>query len=226
MVKKKEVIVSLDPNEAAIGELTLGIKGRTPLIMHRMSEKIRKQMLDKQKGKSTGKKPPKNPERDMLSCIHWIGTPAKTIKDIKKCRVGFPAGGFRAGAVRAAKLCKDSTMKDAWGAFWIIADHVSDTPLVEITHKGAIMREDPVPIHGTWDIRHRPEFKVWGATLRIEFNYRLVTPQSLVTWFKLAGRSIGVGEWRITGKMTGGEYGAYDVVSAKALVPDLEEKVL
>ena len=211
-----------DPNLSAFGMLTLDIKSTSPLIQHKFSEKAKREMLDKQMGKAKAKKPAKDPVRNLLDAIHVIGRRPKTEKGLGSCRFGVPAVAFKSAAVRMAKL-SGTPMTDARSMFFVEADEFVDGDgLVEIQTKPPVMHEGYVRIQGTTDIRHRPMFEKWSTTLRVQFNSRLITPEQLVSLFKNAGVSCGVGEMRPGGKQSSGVFGTFEVVRAVAEVPDME----
>lgn len=69
------------------------IKGLSPLIMHKWSEKAKKQMLDNMQGKKKGKEL-KDPEAEYRAAIYQLD----------ETRYGFPVVAFKAATVRGGKL--------------------------------------------------------------------------------------------------------------------------
>src|SRR5688572_10023245 len=86
---KTETAVELPQLRIQTIEVTL--IGDTPLIVHKWSEKARKQMLDKQMKKASAGKEAKDPEREFRESLHM--TPDG--------RYGFPIIGIKAAAVTA-----------------------------------------------------------------------------------------------------------------------------
>ena len=216
----KTVIQLDDPNLKSFATLTLKIEGTSPLLMHRFDEKSKKMMRDKQQGKASAsaKKAPKVPMEDFLGSIHFIGRRAKTEKGLKNARYGMPAVCFKAAAVRAAKM-GGTPMTDARAMFFVEAGE--DGELVEIFASEPYMREDPVRVQQTTDLRYRACFEKWGADLIVTYNARQVTAETLVSWFISAGIGNGIGEWRPGGRNSSGPFGRWKVVSASAEVPEL-----
>ncbi len=106
-----------------IKTIKVEIEGTSPLMVHKWSEKIKKQMLDKQLKKPTNKqKEAKDPHQDYLDTIYWINQ--------KKNRSGFPAVGFKAAMVRAGKSL-GYNMTDLKGWIFTMPDDPA-TGLVEI----------------------------------------------------------------------------------------------
>lgn len=171
-----------------IETLTLPIVGKTPLIVHRFDEKSRAQMLDKQMKKAKAPKQAKDP-KDCYQRSKYI---------MEDGRDGFPAVGFKAAAVRAAKLVDGITMTDARQMFFVVGDGRTPTgeECVAITGEPS-MREDVCRVSGgTADLRYRAEYRDWSVDLTIEYDADAVSAEVIVNLFARAGFSVGVGEWR------------------------------
>jgi len=169
------------------------IIGTNRLVMHKFSEKARKQIEDKQQKKSNSLevKGKRDPQAEYEACIHYCddGTP------------GFPGGGFKKSLVRAAQGL-DMKMTEARSMFQVMDDLVP----IEGEHR---MRTDMVRLNGkTADVRYRAEFPNWRANLRIRFNPNRISANQLATLVRLAGFSVGVGEYR---PEKGGSWGTFDI---------------
>lgn len=166
------------------------LKGTAPLISHRWSDKAKKLMLDKQMGKASQKKPPKDPEEEYRESlyVHPEGG------------YGFPAVAFKAAMVRYGTYA-DQKMTYLRGAFHVLGE------LVKIEGEPR-MREDMVRIPGSADIRYRAEFPEWRVALPVRYNARALTLEQLVSLAQGAGFSTGVGEWR---PEKDGQYGTFEV---------------
>ena len=163
----------------AVDHITLRLVGLSPLIVHKWSEKAKKQMLDKQMKVASQGKAAKDPEQDYRESLY--------IRDDGS--YGFPAVAFKAAAVRAGTYC-DMKMVFLRGAFHVEGD------LVRIEGEPE-PREDMVRVGmGTADIRYRPQFPKWATELDITYNSRALTVGQLVNLFEIAGFAVGVGEWR------------------------------
>lgn len=212
-------IVFENPILESIGTMTLELVGTSPLIVHRFDEKIQKQIRSKQEGKVQAKKAPKDAEQEFLDALHIIGKRPVKGQPLKGVRYGMPAVAFKAASVRAAKM-HDVAMTDARGAIFV--DPECDD-LVEIVSKGdPVMRQDNVRLTGsTSDVRIRPQFNDWRATLRVRFNARVVSAEQVVSWFSTAGVCNGIGEWRPAGRSSSGVFGCWKVARAEAMVPEM-----
>lgn len=172
--------------------LRLSIVGTSPLLCHKWSEKAKKAMLDKQTGKAKVGKEPKNPEQDYQDSLYHL----------PEGGFGFPSIAFKAAAVRAGTYA-ELKMTYLRGAFHIPGEYVT----IEGTPR---MREDMVRIGmGTADLRYRGEFPEWATTIDIDLNERALTTEQLVNLFRVAGFSVGIGEYR---PEKDGSFGRFDVV--------------
>lgn len=178
---------------------TIKVVGDSPLIMHKWSEKAKKEILDKQmkKAKTAGREA-KNPVADFINSAYWLdGEPEeKTEEGFAKAiangaRFGFPAGAFKDAAVSAGYrtgITKDkATMK---GAFHVIGEFAEIDGI-------PTMREDMVRVGmGTADIRYRCQFEKWSTLLHVKYNASVISLEQLVSLLNLGGFVCGVGEWR------------------------------
>jgi hypothetical protein len=175
------------------------VQGTAPLIMSRFDEKARQMMLDDQMQKTRVKKAPKNPEADFQRSMHRL----------PDGRVGFPAVGFKAATIGAARYFEGIAMTELRRALYFLGE--GPDQLVPLMCSEPKMREDPVRLGGTKaDLRHRAQFDEWKATLRIVYVPSMLTLESLAALVDAGGMS-GVGEWR-PGKADSGSYGTYGVV--------------
>lgn len=174
-----------------IQSLQLGLRGVSPLICHAWSEKAKRQMLDKQTKKASTGKEAKDPEADYRGSLypHPDGG------------YGFPCVAFKAAAVRAGTY-SDQKMTFLRGAFHVVGEFakIDGEPRP---------REDMVRVGmGTADIRYRAEFPEWAVTLDLRLNVRALSVDQVVNLFRIAGFSVGVGEWR---PERDGSYGMFEV---------------
>jgi hypothetical protein len=191
-------------------EMEIMIAGDSPLIMHKWSDKAKKEILDKQMKKAKTGKQAKDPVQDYLDSMYWMdGQPeskdeAVALIDSGKARFGFPAVAFKNAAVTAVTQVDGMTKVLARGVFHV---NLGDE-LVEIVGQPR-MREDMVRVGmGTADIRYRGEFPEWSAQLRIRYNASVVSAEQIVNLFRLAGFAVGIAEWR---PEKDGSYGMFHV---------------
>lgn len=210
MATKKQEAIVIPAIE--LERVAIKVVGDTPLIMHKWSEKAKREMLDKQMKVAKAKgHDAKDPVADFINSMYWLeGEPEdKTEEGFEaaiasgNARFGFPSVAFKASAVSGAyraKATKDKVSMNA--AFHIDGDMVE---IQGIPH----MREDMVRVGmGTADIRFRGEFSEWSAILPITYNAGAISLEQLLNLFNLGGFSCGVGEWR---PEKSGSYGMYHV---------------
>lgn len=176
---------SVEIKEFDIKQVIIPIKGISPLIVNKFSNKALQQILDGQMGKAKNKKHAlKNPEEDYENSKHISSQGWE----------GFPASGFKKAIVRAAKSI-GMVMKDTQTAFFVKADD-EETQLVRIYGESR-MRQDMVrPNGGGADVRFRAEHPVWEANLTIEFNEGVLSLDQIYQLVKAAGYGCGIGEMR------------------------------
>lgn len=224
-----EKALAVDIKPLNLKTITLTVTGDSSLIVHKWSEKAKKEILDKQTKKASTGKEKKNPVRDYVNSLYWTDGKGNEIEppEVNDCETdedmafeyeriqkiaenshfGFPACAFKACALDAAYQQGAITKKTtARGAFHILEE------LVEIEGVPS-MREDMVKIGGMTkvaDIRYRGEFKDWRATLTIQYNPQAISASQIANMFYLGGFSNGVGEWRPS---RNGEHGRFNIAS-------------
>jgi hypothetical protein len=212
MSKKDEQEVVVQIPKIEIQQLQVKIIGDAPLIVHKWSEKAKKEILDKQMKKASKGKEAKDPEMDFYHSMYWLNdideetaTKDDYAKLIKSgdARFGFPSVAFKACAVNAGYqqgiLAKKTTAR---GAFHIQSE------FVEIFGK-PYMREDMVRVGmGTADIRYRGEYRDWYAILNIAYNKNAISADQIINLINMGGFANGVGEWR---PEKDGQFGTFHV---------------
>jgi len=175
------------------------VRGITPLIVSKFSEKAKQMMLDKQMKKASAGKEAKDPQKQYEESLYKFSDG----------RPGFPAVGFKAAMVRAGKQL-GMTMTDLRGRFHVMAE---EGDLVEI-HGAPHMREDMVRLAtGVADIRFRGEYSAgWTADITIQYFKNAISKEQLAQLIVLAGFSCGIGEWRPE-RSNSGSYGLFELVN-------------
>lgn len=181
--------------------ISVRIKGVTPLITHRFSEEAQRGIEGGQSGDAKLKKPPRNPQAEFEAACYR--TP--------EGGYGFPAAGVKKAMVSAGQRFAGEKGTELYGAFVIPLE------LLELECGAPRMRTDRVVLSGmsrTSSLAYRPEFTPWASTFPILFNADFITPASLVNLLRLAGQSVGIGDWRLEKK---GSFGLFEVDEVKAL---------
>jgi len=221
--KAQQEVIEIKPVE--IRKVLVRVRGTSPLIMHKWSEKAKKMILDKQtKATKTKGHDLKIPVADFISSAYWL-TPEPTGNSDEECelafeeavkngaRWGFPVTAIKQAAIMAASRndidIKTTTLR---GCFFIKGE--GPDMLAEV--KGCVphMREDMVRVGGiskTADIRHRAQFDDWYMDLEISYNVNgPITLEQIVNLINLGGFTCGIGEWR---PEKDGSFGTYVVES-------------
>lgn len=175
-------------------DIHIRLRGTSPLICHKWSEKAKKEILDKQMKKAKLAKEAKNPEQDFLDSLY----------EHPDGGYGFPAVAFKAAAITAVTQISGLTKVMARGAFHVLGE------LVQIEGEPQ-PREDMVRIGmGTADIRYRGEFPEWSCLLTIRYNAHVISAEMIANLFQHAGFAVGVGEWR---PEKDGSYGMFELAA-------------
>lgn len=183
-------------------QVDITVKGTAPLIVHRFDEKAKAMMLDAQTSRTRVKKEPKDPEALYRASLHVLPDGA----------YGFPAVGFKAAIVGAARYFEGITMTALKSGMFVRGEGPEQLVRVVGTPQ---MREDAVRVGmGTADLRYRGMFPEWSATLSIVYIPTMLTLQSVFALVDAGGLG-GVGEWRPSApKSYTGAYGTFEVVES------------
>jgi hypothetical protein len=175
------------------------ILGTTPLIIHRFSEKAKRQMLDAMQGKKTPKTA-KDPQAEYEACLYRFADGGS----------GFPVIGFKAATVGAARFYdKSVSMVGLRQQMFFGGDIGVDGQMLARIAGEPKMREDVVRVGtGGADLRYRPEFRDWSTVLRVTYVSSMLTRSSVLSLIDAGGMGVGVGEWRPERK---GDFGTYRV---------------
>lgn len=185
-----------------VGRCKIEIVGTTPLLVHRFSEKARRQMEEKQQGAATKAKEKRDPQNDFYQSMYILsGDPTKDAPGLpsSECTAihGMPVGGVKNSMVRGAKAA-GATMTDCRSAFFVLADGRCDNQsMVKIDFAEVVRNDGIVRLQGsTADLRYRAEYRDWRAELLIEFNASQIGIAQLVNLLRTAGFGTGLCEWR------------------------------
>jgi len=180
--------------------LLIPLVGTSPLVMHKFSEKAKRQMLDAMQGRKTPKAP-KDPEGDYQAAAYRLDDGG----------YGFPAIAFKAATVSAARFFdKSVTMVGLRQTLFFGGEmsKVEGQMMVRIEGE-PIMREDVVRVgNGGTDLRYRPQFTEWTTVLEVTYVKSMLTRESVLSLIEAGGLGVGVGEWRPEKK---GDFGTFRI---------------
>lgn len=176
------------------------IVGTAPLIVHKFSEKSKRQMLDAMQGRKTPKQS-KDPQAEFEAAMYRHDDGGH----------GFPVIAFKAASVSACRffgkampmtLARQCIFMDAE---FSKADGQKLVRLVGDPH----MREDVTRVGmGGTDLRYRPEFTEWSTVIDVTFVESMLTRESVLSLIDAGGMGVGVGEWRPEKK---GDFGTFQI---------------
>lgn len=189
---------TIEISRIAAETLLVPIAGTTPLIVHRFSEKAKRQMLDNMQGRKSPKQA-KDPQAEYEAAFYRLSDGG----------YGFPSLAFKAATVGGARFYSGVTMT-ALKQFMYLRGEVGDDGRALTRIEGEpVMREDVVTVgrNGS-DLRYRPQFSQWTATLEVTYVTSALTRGSVLSLIDAGGMGVGVGEWR---PEKDGDFGTYRV---------------
>lgn len=199
-----EVTSAIAPIDKIAAEtLLVPIRGTSPLVVHRFSEKAKRMMLDNMRGQKTPKEP-KDPQAEYEAAFYRL----------KSGEPGFPALGFKAATVGGARFYgKQISMTALRQLIFFTGEPGEDGHFYVQIVGEPTMREDVVRVGmGGTDLRYRPQFAEWSATLTVTYVKSMITRGSVLSLIDAGGLGVGVGEWRPERK---GDFGTYEIDVSK-----------
>lgn len=190
-------VVQID--RIAAETIAVPILGTSPLIVHKFSEKAKRQMLDNMQGRKTPKEP-KDPQAEYEACFYRM----------KDGNPGFPVTAFKQATVGGARFYgKSVTMKGLKQSIFFRGEPGEDGLGLAAIIGEPQMREDAVKvgINGR-DLRYRPIFLEWSTTIEVTYVTSALTQTSVLSLIDAGGMGVGVGEWR---PEKNGDFGTYRV---------------
>lgn len=192
-------------------QLGIKIKGSTPLIFHKWSEKAKAMIRDKQAMKAKSSREKRDPVEEYLNSFYY---------DIDG-NIAFPSLSIKQALVGAARSIEGITMAELRGSVFVLGDIdgfipvlINDqrikpsTPNLEGPFRENIfgvdpnisdieMREDMVRVGmGSADLRYRGQVKKWEMSFIVNFNANKLSAEQVLNLIQYAGLSSGLGEWR------------------------------
>jgi hypothetical protein len=194
----KETDARVEIKQIDAERILVPIIGTAPLLVHRFSDKARRQLLDNMTGRKNAKTA-RDPEADYEGAFYKL----------KDGGYGFPVIGFKAATISGARFYSGITMTALRQFLFFRGEPgVDGQGLARITGEPR-MREDVVRVNrGGADLRYRPEFPEWSTTLEVVYVTSALTRDSVLSLINAGGMGVGVGEWR---PEKDGDFGTYTV---------------
>jgi hypothetical protein len=190
--------------------LLIPIIGTAPLIMHRWSEKARRELLQSQQGFKK-EKTPLDPVAEYEASAYRIQV------DGEPESYGFPALGFKSATVETFRFFDKSVTKVMLQqSLYFKGIFSKSEPMSLIRIEGEPeMREDIVTVGMGTQPRYRAMFTEWSATLDVRFVTATLNRDTVLDLVDSGGNFVGVGEWR---PEKSGESGTYEVDESRPLL--------
>lgn len=180
--------------------IELRIEGTAPLVISRFSAKAMEQLRQSQEAGSVAKskkvREPKNFDKLYEEAKH-IST---------RGWEGFAASSIRNGSISACRAC-GLVMTRMKLALMVLADGydvVDGTPLVRIEGEAEKYIAPVRNATGVIDLRVRPMYREWAATLRVRFDGGMLTASDVANLIARVGMQVGIGEGRPDSKDSAG----------------------
>ena len=176
------------------------VRGTSPLIVNRWSEKAKEMMLQAQQTKARPKRDAKDPVANFEASRYRLADG----------RDGLPATAFKAAIAHAARMFDGITITLVKQTVLVVGE--GPDQLVPLDYGAITMREDTVRnASGVADLRYRAQFWPWSAELNVRCIGGQFDLDSIIALVDGAGIG-GVGEWRPTSpKSATGTYGTFEV---------------
>jgi hypothetical protein len=160
------------------------IKGLTPLIPHRWSEKAKGMMPGHPDGDALKKKKGiRKPQEEAEGCLYRL----------PDGRLGVPATAFKAAMISACRFYDKPSMTEAKLLFYVHGE--GPEQLVEVQGNLQLREDTPRNSNGSADLRYRYMITEWSTTLKISFPPSSISEGAVISIIDAAGRC-GVCDWR------------------------------
>jgi hypothetical protein len=207
-MKPNNTTTQITIQELSFGQYRVGIIGTKPLLMHRFSDKARRELLlprakMNQVEKETTLKhdSPVQEAKDAAIISRYPDSPAF---------FGMPAGAIKGGLATAALRMPGVKKTEIGQLAFVLTDN--DDNLIPIygipkLHMSMVRNSG---MNRTPDVRSRLIFPVWAAEFTVRYIKPNLTELAIARMLHAAGMICGLGDWRAEkGK---GDYGSYEVV--------------
>lgn len=207
--------VTVKPINVSTVEIT--IEGDSDLILNKMTDSSKQEIIDSQTGKTTKKaKEAINMYQRLVEGVHWMDGKEEDFTEegwknaLKNNRVGYDASGIKKGlcdaVVRVLGKSK-STIENA--NIQIIPEKKN---LVPITFNAVNVDESIITnFKGNAFLTYRNVFSGWGSKFKVSFLSDNISIDQLVEMFQYMGFAGGLGAHRVG--LKGGTNGQFHVTN-------------
>ena len=189
--------------------IRIKLRGTTPLVMHcgirglDTRSPLSREISEIAKKRGTNRTQADDDRLAELECQKslWLNSQGAVTIPERVIRANIEAG--------ARKLKQGPLVRE--GLIVVETRFIYDTKVygktIEEIGKSAIFQA-PVVVQRNRILRTRAKFDTWECDATIEIDPELVDKEMLTTWFDIAGRRIGIGDWR---PEKSGHYGRYEM---------------
>ena len=203
MAKQSQQSVEVEVIEVVRGELEFCIKGTTPIIFNRYSDKAKRELFMPYKKTKVEKETSlkHQPLHEFRQSVYPLPKPAKTY-------LGLPSTAVKSAMMTAALDMPGLTKTSIGRLVYVLGDYIEiyGKPEVFITMvRSAGMNSTP-------DVRTRAIVREWAAKIRVAFIKPQHKEKGIINLMAAAGITAGVGDFRPEkGK---GTYGQFELTTA------------
>ncbi len=204
-VSTQEAVKIIAPK---FGYLALKIRGTTPYMQARFSKKAQI-MADMELGsaaKSKKVRKARDYDQDCEDATYYL----------EDGSYGIPAPAFRNAMISACRLV-GAKMTLAKMSVFVEADGIDKhdyVPLIRLIGKRERSDMPARNANGSVDVRSRPIWPQWEATVRIQFDEAQFTAQDVVNLMMRVGCQVGIGEGRPDSRNSAGlGMGLFEIVN-------------
>lgn len=202
-METKEKTIGVKLESLNTNTIKVPIVGKTPLLMDRMPEEVKHEILAKQAGISkSNKKKVRDTKKETMSAIHYTHSG----------KIGFPSAGFKKGMMDCTSFVGDKFFSKKLVQGIMIVN--AEDGLIPIKFK----KQDVLEHSVKGQTKFTPQFHNWSCELTIQFDANNLCAEDITRLLNYAGFYTGIGAWRPRGRDGGsGEFGMYEVCNGKKL---------
>jgi hypothetical protein len=192
---------------ANIQTAVFNIKGTAPLVQARFSKKgeLMMKMAEGSTARSKRERKARDYEQEMRDAMH-ISTEGWQ---------GLPAPAFRSGMISACRLVG---FKMTLAKLSVFVEHdgidsMDGQPLIKFEGEPELNTMHTRNATGVVDVRARPMWKEWSASVRIRYDADQFTVTDVTNLMQRVGMQVGIGEGRPDSKSSAGlGWGTFSIV--------------
>lgn len=202
--------------------LSVALTGVTPLLMHNGQTADPLNQFSRLMSKLSGKRNKTEDDHEEMAHVEWwaglyLNMPpeiksASDIRPVEGTKLVLPAhlldSCIREGARKSklGKLASAGCFVDDDATF----NYNGPKDLIKLSEQPNYMHRAAVRVKQSKVMRTRPIFHQWGCTLSVTVDTTVIEPEQVVTSLEMAGKLIGIGDWR-PGAPRGGSFGKFVV---------------